>query len=664
MPRAFPALCAVLLLSGLAGTRLASGQGAPAPQAPTFRTGVNFVRVDVIVTDRAGQPIFDLEQGDFEVTESGRPQAIETFKLVRLDGGATAAAPARPVRTDADVELEASRDDVRLFGVFLDDYHVRRLNARPAGEAVARFIEAELGPSDIVGVMAPLQLASSVRWTRDRAAVAEAVRRFEGRKYEYTQARNDMERQYANQCAAVAQRIRSQISLSAIRGLVTQLGSLKEGRKSVLVVSEGFAYTLPFEILARDVNCLSVTSQGAATMPFANAEMQKDLREVYDAANRNNVAIYTVDPRRLAASEFDIEQSVPTGTDRDFLRGTLDTLQVLAEQTDGRALVSRNNLDQGLREVVRDASGYYLLGYSSTQSGSDGRFHEIKVAVKRAGLQVRARKGYWALTVEDVARASAPPAAAPSKAVETALAAIGRPAGSRVIRTWLGMSRGENGKTKVTFVWEPMPAVPGGRTASGSDTPSRVTLLALGPDGAPYFRGAVPEVSTGGLTSRAARVSFDASPGRLQLRVSVEGTSSRLLDAETRDVAIPDLGAPETLLGTPLLLRGRTLPEYQQIKADAGAVPVATREFSRSDRLMVRVPVYGPGGTLPALRARLLSRAGRAMADLAAAEGGPPGLPQFDVPIAGLAPDDYLVEIEAVSEGLRATEIIGFRVMR
>src|SRR5688572_5359533 len=92
-------------------------------QPPVFRTGINFVRVDVIVTDsKTGQPVTDLKQSDFEVVEDNKPQTVETFKLIELDGGATPAldGPPAPIRNDNDEELEAARDDVRLFAVFLD----------------------------------------------------------------------------------------------------------------------------------------------------------------------------------------------------------------------------------------------------------------------------------------------------------------------------------------------------------------------------------------------------------------------------------------------------------------------------------------------------------------------------------------------------------------
>src|SRR6478672_1973166 len=111
----------------------ATDQPPPAAgQAPVFRTGINFVRVDVIVSDKAGNPVGDLKPEDFEITEQGKPQKVETFKLVSLDGGLMAKEPPRQIRTDYDEESEAARDDVRLFAVFLDDYHVTRINSMAA----------------------------------------------------------------------------------------------------------------------------------------------------------------------------------------------------------------------------------------------------------------------------------------------------------------------------------------------------------------------------------------------------------------------------------------------------------------------------------------------------------------------------------------------------
>ena len=117
--------------------------------SPIFRTGINFVRVDVIVTDKNGKPVGDLKPDDFEVIEEGKPQTIETFKLVSLDGGLMASTkePPRAIRTDDDEESEAARDDVRLFAIFLDDYHVAPRDEH-AGARAARAIRPDAARPD------------------------------------------------------------------------------------------------------------------------------------------------------------------------------------------------------------------------------------------------------------------------------------------------------------------------------------------------------------------------------------------------------------------------------------------------------------------------------------------------------------------------------------
>jgi VWFA-related protein len=665
----------------------------PATQPPLFRTGINFVRVDVIVSDKQGNAVADLQPGDFDVTEDNKAQKIDTFKLIKLDGGAMAAAegPPKPIRSDYDEEAEAAKEDVRLFAIFLDDYHVRRGASLGVREPLSRFVQRQLGPSDMIGVMYPLETTASVRMTRNHDAVVRGLQQFIGRKYEY-QPKNQMEEQYANYPANVVEQIRNQVSLSAIRSLIVHMGSLKEGRKALILVSEGYTNMLPPQMRDPIASMPGLYNPNRGNPSagvgdrneerarfFSDVDLQNDLREIYDSANHNNVAIYAVDPRGLAVFEHDINEGVGLESDRAMLQSTMDTLRVLADQSDGRAIVNRNDLDVGMKQIIRDSSAYYLIGYNSTQAPADGKFHEIKVRVKRPGVQVRARKGYWALTAEETARALAPPKPGPPKPVEEALASVERPGRASVIRTWIGTSRGENGKTKVTFVWEPIPKAPGDRVRA-TDEPSRVAITAVGSDGAPYFRGRVPDLAlasaappapapatgtTGGASAAPrppSRVTFDAPPGKMQLRLSVEGAGAQVIDSEVREITVPDLTAPQATLGTPGLYRARTAREFQQLKTDADAVPVAAREFSRTDRLIIRVPAYAPGDMPPALTARLLNRAGQPMTDLPVAPlAASKSDQQIELPLAGLAPGEYIVEVKATGEG-DVKQLVGFRV--
>jgi VWFA-related protein len=669
----------------------AQPSGSDAQQQPTFRAGINFVRVDAIITDKNGNAVNDLQESDFDVTEDGKPQKIESFKLVKLDGGVNDAIkePPRQIRTDEDEEAEASRDDVRLFAIFLDDYHVRRGASMAARAQLAKFVET-LGPSDMIGLMYPLETTSSVRMTRNHDAVMRGLQQFLGRKYEY-EPKNEFEERYAYNPTEVVERIRVQVSLSAIKSLIVHMGSLKEGRKSLIVVSEGFTYMLPPQM--RNANATMPGSgnpnafnpmAGANNINedrasfFASLDMDSDLRDVYDTANKNNVSIYTVDPRGLPGFEFDINENVNFQTDSKYLNSTMDTLRLLAENTDGRAIVNRNDLAAGMRQITKDSSAYYLIGYNSSQAPADGKFHEIKVRVKRPGIQVRARKGYWALSAADAARATAPPTVTTPKPVENALNTVmTRPSSAAVVRTWIGTSRGENGKTRVTFVWEPIQKAPGDVASARSDPPARVSLMAVGADGSPYYRGKIegipatpappsPSSSTNGAsaaaTPRGGIATFDVNPGKAQLRISVEGMNSQVLDTETRDVTVPDLTSPQSMLGTPVVFRARTLRDYQQMKADPNAIPVVTREFSRTDRVLVRVPAYGPANTEPKISVHLLNRAGQPMAELPLTPSPTAGEQQLDLPLSNLAPGEYVIQIQATTDAGDSKELVGFRI--
>ncbi len=603
-----------------------------------FKAGINFVRVDVIITDKSGNPVGDLQPGDFEVVEDGKPQKVETFKLVKLDGGTAEAIkePPKQIRTDYDEEAEAARDDVRLFAIFLDDYHVRRGASMSVRKPIESFIETQLGPTDMVGLMYPLESISSIRMTRNHAAIMKGIDQFVGRKYDYT-PRNEYEEQYAHYPGRDGRadpepgvddgdsRAHHAHGLAQGRAQGADSGQRRIHRHAPAAAAQrGRRRCRARAILSPAIRWPASTIRTRIAPPGpAGLDLQTDLREIYDAANRNNVAIYAVDPRGLPGFEFDINEGVNIQTDQQYLNSTMDTLRLLSEQTDGRAIVNRNDLATGMKQIVRDTSAYYLLGYNSTQTKSDGKFHEIKVRVKRPGVQVRARKGYWALNAEETARALAPPKPGPPKAVSDALASVNQPSRARVVRTWIGTTRGENGKTKVTFVWEPAPKAPG-QSARVTEAPARVSLMAAGADGVPYYRGRVPDVAmaaastppasgTGGAVGSTgaasegsvrgsatqavrgpSRVTFEVPPGKMELRVAVEGDASQVLDSEVREITVPDLTSPQIALGTPAVFRARTARDFQQLKADVDAVPQTARDFSRTDRLLIRVPGVRP----------------------------------------------------------------------
>ncbi len=645
-------------------------QPPPAPQQPpTIRTGINYVRVDAIVTDKDGKPVLDMTQDDFSVAEDGKPQKIDSFSVVKLDVADTVeSGPPRAIRSDYDEERESARADVRLFVILLDDYHVRRGNDLAVKKPLIEFVQNQLGPADMVAIMYPLTPVADIHFSRDREAAISAIEHFEGRKFDY-RPRNMMEEKYAMYPTQTVERLRNQITMDALKAAAFRMGALREGRKSIIFVSEGFMSLIPSQLsdpvasMPGYNNPNRGNAQAAQATPqqqlMADADMYSDMNRMFGDLNRQNTSVYPVDPRGLAAFEYGINESVAITQDAESLRKSLDSLHSLAANTDGRAIVNRNDLASGMKQIIRDSSGYYLLGYNSSQAPMDGKFHSIKVSVKRRGVDVRARKGYWAYTADDVARAEAPRKAEVTTPVMTALSDLAAPIRDRSAHFWIGTSRGAEGKTKVTFLWEPVPAVPGQRE---QEPAARVALTALDPEGRPVFRGKLPEETA--AAAKGGSTSFEVPPGRLDLRMVVEGPRGQVIDSVTRDVTVPDFTKVTMSFGTPRVYRVRTIPELQALKSNPDALPTSEREFSRSDRLFIRAEAYAPGGATPPVTARLLNRAGQSMATLPVQQR--PGMPsELELPLSSLAAGEYLIELNAKSEGgSSAQELIAFRISR
>jgi VWFA-related protein len=331
----------------------------PPQQPPVFRAGTNLVQVDAIVADSNGQPMVDLTAADFDLLDDGKPVAIDRVRFLgaaEYSGDATLA----PIRTHEDEEREASRDDVRVYAIVLDDYHVPRMSELRVVEPLLAFIR-QLPPTDLVAVYYPLDSVTDVAFSRDREPVIQAIRKFYGRLGDYT-PKHPVEEEHLKHPREI-EMIRRQIVTSALEGLATHLGGIKQGRKSIIFVSEAFT------------------------------ESNFDVRDLYEAANRANVAIYPLDPRGLTA-----DRSVDRGpTSGEIMSGVTpprEFMRTLALETGGRTIFS-NDVTSALGQVIRDSRAYYLIAYESPHP-DDGKFHKVTVRVKRPRASVFARTGYWA----------------------------------------------------------------------------------------------------------------------------------------------------------------------------------------------------------------------------------------------------------------------------
>jgi len=569
------------------------------------------VTIAVIVTDARGRAVDDLKPSDFELRGENAALPLESARFVRA-GRAPADAL---IQTVADERQAALQDDTRLFAIYLDEYHVSSgANSERVRAALARFVDNDLSASDLVVVMKPLDSLFAIRLTRDRAAVRALIDGFEGRKDDYA-PRNAYERDYIAGTPARIDAARNQVALSAINALAVHLGSLSDRRKTLVVASEGVGR--------------ADRRRGQEFLPT--------LDTVIRSANRSNVAVYPFDPRDDGADQTPAE-----------------SLRRLADETDGQAIAA--DADSGLRSAAADSGAYYLLSFRANHP-DDAKYRELQTRVKRAGVRVRAPKGYWAAPPDEalraalLARSNEPKRTAPP---EPPLHV------STLIRPWFGMSRGDGGETRVTFVWEPAVRVPGDRVRR---IVSRLVLTARSSDGTVLFEGPVAPTGPAAMNDPVmtpSRAVFDMPPGRLRLRMSIQDAAEEVLDQDVRDISIRDLRG-EVAIGTPEVLRARNAREFRTLDMEA-AVPVASREFSRTERLLIRFQAYGAGGAPPDVSAKLLGRMGHAIRELPVAPAATKGATAIDLPLAGFAAGEYVIEVTAKSGARDASDRVVFRV--
>ena len=606
------ATAALLVAAQSAIPSLQSPVGNPQSTIRNPQSPARLVTVDVTVTDARGRALTDLKPSDFELREGGALLPLESVRLVRVAAGSTAE-PAERIQSAADERLAAGQDEARLFAIFLDEYHVASgAETDRVRDTLTRFVDRDVSARDLIVVMKPLDSLLSIRLTRDREAVRRAIESFEGRKGDY-EPRNAYERDYIAGTPARIDVARSQVALSAINAHAVHLGSLTDRRKTLIVATESVGR--------------SDRRRGQEYLPTIDT--------IIRSANRSNVSVYPFDPRDAAGGE-----------------PAADDLRRLADETDGGAIAA----DSGLRRMTADSSAYYLLSFRSAHP-DDGTFRELQTRVNRSGAVVRARKGYWTASPDEalrtalIASANAPRVVVPPEPA---------PHASQLIRPWFGVSRGSGGNTRVTFVWEPAARVPGDRVRR---TVSKLVFQARSADGAVLFEGPVAPTGPAAIDEPAgtrARVVFEVPPGRLRVRMSIQDAASTVLDQDVRELSIRDLKG-DVAVGTPEVLRARTAREFRTLDAEA-AVPVASREFSRTEHLLIRFRAYGPAGAPPAVSARLLDAMGHAMRALTVMPVPAAGDNTIELPLAGFAPGDYAIEVKAVSGAREAAERTTFRV--
>jgi VWFA-related protein len=648
---------------GAAPGQQAGQQTDPSTQQPnpqtTFRARVDSVTVDVSVTDKQGRPVTDLTKADFDVRESNKPQAIETLKYIALDDTPVDPRTVPQILSMEDQQRETSRDDARIIVIFLDDYHTHMSASLRIRGLLANFVRS-LNPHDLVAIATPLMPVTLITFSHDLDGIASELMRFVGRKYDYT-PKYPVEQQLSFLDPQTIEQTRNTVVISALQALCAYMATLRDGRKTLLYVSEG---------LTGDVQNATIMSAGGRGMPsatpttFVSPNLTQDFVQIFAAASRSNTSIYTMDPRGLAATAIEVgdpgSSNITSATDRQLLTDEVDTLRTIADQTGGRAIVGSNDPKPVLQQMLRDTSGYYLLGYTSTEKPRDGKFHAISVRVSRKDVDIRARKGYYAYSADEVARATAPPKPRPPAAVTEALDSVEEPGRDHPFHVWAGAVKGPDGKAVVTMSWESAPVLGSGSAGSKTEAVDHVALNARSVSGEQVFDGDLkpdPKAS-----KPAGSVSFGVPPGAVRLRVTAMSASGLRIDTINRDVDVPDFTAVGAFITTPAVFSARTAREMQQIRTAIVPVPTPVRVFSRTERLLLRFQAYGPGGTTPKMTMRLLNQLGQPMIDLPPPTAvGASGFEE-EIGLGSLAVGSYVFEIDADSGGVKAQALVAVNI--
>lgn len=634
-------------------------------QPPVFRTRIDSIAVNVTVTDKQGKLVTDLKPEEFEIRESGKPQTIESFRFIQTEVTETRGLePPRQILSEQDQAREAANPQNRIFLIFLDDYHTRDVNALYIRKELARWVQG-LTSHDLVALLYPWQPAVAATLSVDHDGTAAAIMKFRGRKYDYRSMNADEDR-YAHYPPETQEQIRNDTTIRTLQSACSLLATLRDGRKTLLYVSEGLFANMPAGVRVNSNFSPPITpGTNAKTGPetsyeyFRSSDLQIHMQDIFRVATRGNTAIYTVDPRGLATSEFNAGDNVGVDADRAILTESIDNLRLIADQTGGRAIVGGNNPLPDLQKMVEEAGAYYLLGYTSTLAPRDGKFHEIQVRVNRKDVVVSARKGYWAYTEEETRKASEPPKAGLPAEVTQALDVLAdnvEPASRHDVLLWLGSTRGTAERAQVTLAWETPPGV----LSTGTDHVEQIAVVAtVGAE--TVFKGDVPRDPSS--LRPAGKISFTAPAGSLRVRVTPQNGRSQKLDTTELTDVVPDYSAPGPIITAPQIFRARTPFEIGTIRKSLAPIPVATRLFSRTERLLVRFDAYGPTAAPPQVSLRLLSREGKPFADLPAPVLLSGNTFEVEVNLAVCSPPgDFILEFTAAAGSDKTVKLFAIRV--
>jgi len=675
-------LLGLFVFVALAASLTAQSQQVPASQAsqqtPTFKTQVEFVEVDALVTDQQGNFVRDLTKNDFQVFEDGKRQTISTFSLVDIPIERFDRPLFSPTPIERDVQSNERPFDGRVYVMILDDLHVAPQRTARVRTAARQFIQQRLGANDLMAVIFTGGRSQDAQeFTSSKRLLLNAVDKFTGQKLEsaVVTRNNEYFRQRDTGLTGRVDDPNEQERVFKIRSTLTSLrqvadwfGGVHGRRKTMLFFSKGIDYDLTDIIRGVDA------PQSSATTIMA------DIQDAIAATARSNVSIYSIDPRGLTDGSEDAisvgqfaDQDDPTagrgiglGGLANELRVSQDSLRQLSDQSGGFAAVNRNDFSSAFERIVRDNSSYYVLAYYPPSDKRDGKFHRIEVrVVDRPGLVVRSRRGYNAPRGKP-APVNTKTGGMPQDLFDT----INSPlqVSGLTMRVFATPFKGAQPNSSVLVGLEML-----GRDLS-LETNSKVDISYMAVDTKAKIFGARTDTITMNLRpdtkTRVEQTGFrvlnrmELPPGRYQLRLAARDMTKATIGSVIYDLDVPDFykdkiamsGLAITSLGGAAMMTARPDDVMKQVLP---APPVAARAFAQNDELAVFTEVYDNSGNAPHkvdITTSVLTDEGRVLykneesrdsSELQGAKGGYGYTSR--VPLSEIAPGSYVLNVEARS---------------
>jgi VWFA-related protein len=668
----------VSFLAAAAAALVADQAAQPAqpaqPQPPTFKLRVDYVEVDVVVTDREGNLVKDLKKEDFQVLEDGKAQTVSAFTQVdipieRADRPLYASAPFEP-----DVRTNETPFDGRVYVMVVDDLHTNFGRSQRVKAAARQFIERRLGANDLMAVIHTAgPTDANQEFTNNRRLLLAAVDRTMGKKLtsatinksnEFFRTR-DMRQQNdpINDPDDAERAFNARNTLITLRNVADWFASVRGRRKAILFVSEGIDYDI------NDLIPSAGSNHGSAS------QILDETRETIAAATRSNVAIYGIDPRGLTnLGDETIEmQSFPDDTSLGISNGSLqneirlsqDSLRTLSDETGGFAVVNRNDFETAYDRIVRDNSTYYVLAYYPPDS-RPGRVHRIDVRVTRPGLLVRARRGYVTPKKTDPPKTNAKDVRTPEirEAIDSPL-----PVSGLTIRVFAAPFKGAAPNASVLLGVE----LRGKDLKLENNDQIQLSYVALDATGKTRGGNTDAVTMTNLKPTTKERIEenglrllnrLELPPGRYQLRVAAHDSAGGNVGALAYDLEVPDFskapfGISGLVMTSPSAAAVPTLRPDEQLKQVLPGPPVAVRSFPQNEELALFAEVYDNAASTPHkvdITTTVTTDEGQVMfkteeprdsADLGGKTGGYGFATR--IPLKDLAPGNYVLTVSAKS---------------